>query len=313
MKKLLLFLFILLCNQVNAQQDFIRPGAQWYYDMQYGSLRQYVYSDTTIRNTACKRIRMDASIDSLYFYYGLRMSQPGDKFVYSSNDTVYIYNKIFKRFTPLYVFNVQAGDTITLPVVPSEDGGYMIPKGDSTFSLIIDSVKTVLYDTVLLKTVFVRPDSSKPDNMMDYGRYIWNIGTPYGLLPTCISDCAFILGEPSSGPSGIRCYTDDRLSLKLTTGNCQRGVSLDVSSAKQSDNTISIHPNPATDKVFITNISNAEISEATIVSLDGRTIRRYNNEINEGLTIADLPAGTYLIRIQAKDGQALIKKLVITR
>jgi hypothetical protein len=307
---LLIMCFIFSFTCLRAQNDFVQAGAEWHYDMTYGSFRQYVHSDTVINGISCKRIKTDTYVDSLYFYQGLRIYSLSNKYIYSSNDTVYAYNSLFGRFTPLYIFNVQPGDTITLPVqVP--DASYFIPNGDSTFRLVIDSVKMELHDTALLKTVYTHPDTSSY-NPMKYDKYTWNIGALTGLLPKCLIGCHFIMDDRHQATDSLRCYKDNRIAAKYIQGNCQKGISLSVPS-KAHDYTISIHPNPATETVFITNNSLVKISAATITGLDGRVYKHYEQEIPAEISITDLAAGTYLVTVQTENGTVLTRRLVVMR
>lgn len=315
MKTFLSVLFaILVFTQLKAQDQFIQPGAEWHYElMPNSSFRQYVHSDTVINGMSCVRIRTVSYIDTLRARNGFDVYPLNDKFIFSSGDTVYAYNRLFGKFTPTYIFNVEAGDTITLPMHLAEGAVAMYPKGDSTFSLIIDSVKMELYDTVYLKTVYTRPDSRSSGNLMDYGKYVWRMGGASGLLPKCVGYCPAIMDDRAADTGPIRCYSDESISVKYTAGSCRVGVPVSVAMGHNSGKELSVYPNPATATVHIYNPGGIDISAVTLLSVDGRVHQRYGKEALNGIAVDTMQEGIYLLQLHTAEGSLLTRKLIIYR
>ncbi len=144
------FLSLLICySPAKAQNTFAPVGAEWHHTQRFGTFHEYVLDEGMYYGKRCRRIVQKAYTDSFHYHIGVRIQDRDTLYVYNNEDTVFVYNQIFSKFTPLYIFNVNAGDTITTPVL--EANGSFTNLGDSTFSIVIDSVKMVLYDTTYLK------------------------------------------------------------------------------------------------------------------------------------------------------------------
>lgn len=75
-----------------------------------------VKTDTVILGVNCKKIEREVFIKTRYSDDPdniLISSRPQkDLYVYDNAETVFVYNENFNRFTPLYIFNVNEGDTV---------------------------------------------------------------------------------------------------------------------------------------------------------------------------------------------------------
>ncbi|HTO16081.1 MAG TPA: T9SS type A sorting domain-containing protein [Edaphocola sp.] len=178
MKKIILLIITLLgITSLFAQTEFAPLGAKWTYRGYYEnyasggeSLTKHECIDTIIRNgITIKAVSKeytsqlwdfvnDGSGNRLY-HHRTTTTHSVDSF-YQQNDTVFVYNKIFLRYTPLYILNAQAGDTITLPILDTSTLQY-VTQYDSTMTYIIDSVKMVNYNGSIQKTFFTSIDSTK--------------------------------------------------------------------------------------------------------------------------------------------------------
>ncbi|MCG8697840.1 MAG: cellulase family glycosylhydrolase [Bacteroidales bacterium] len=78
-----------------------------------------------------------------------------------------------------------------------------------------------------------------------------------------------------------------------------------------TENLVELFPNPATDELFIKNVSGA--SKVTIYSLMGQQIFEVNNpELNSNaITIKDWNRGTYVVQIQYINGEIESRKLIL--
>lgn len=70
------------------------------------------------------------------------------------------------------------------------------------------------------------------------------------------------------------------------------GTTSDINSVS-AETDFSVYPNPATDRLFITNATDAEVY---IYQLDGR-LAQHTKTIVEGIDISNLPAGFYLLKV----------------
>ncbi len=308
MKTYLLLFFFLVTSAIYAQPGFIQPQAEWHYDATHGSMRQYVYADTVFHSKDCKVIRHQVFIDSLLLSRGFWLSKPADLYIYSSSDTVFVYNVLFGRFTPLYVFNVKPGDTVRLPVLPTLMGKSTNPIGDSTFCIVIDSVKTERVDTAYLKTVYSTPIHSTVKQELEYGKYTWRIGTPRGLLPQCVYDCAFLLSDNIGFDGPIRCYQDNTIMTKYVQGDCNRGLPLGIQQEPSLENEITIYPNPANNILSI-KTSSLHVEKMQLVNVTGQVIldKAYPSQ---DIQVDTIPGGLYYIRLFVNES-ILIRKIVI--
>ncbi len=287
-----------------AQSTFAPTGSVWYHSMYYGVFHSYYSGDTVILGEPCRKVVREADTQPSWATMGLTVNNLPTLYVYNTTDTVFVYNPIFNRFTPLYVYNVSAGDTISLPILPPEAGNSFIPEyADSVFSFVVDSVKIVLYDTALLKTVYTRPiikpmDSgyvfSYANNRDSIGIYAERIGSiTAGLMPDCLA-CANILDDRAQPEGSLRCYTDPTLYLKLTT-DTYCGLP-PVSVADLKFQTVNIYPVPAQNLLWIETgkaVINYQVTDTNgQILLQGKT--RQTNPID----ISNLPNGVYLLGIE---------------
>jgi serine protease AprX len=73
-----------------------------------------------------------------------------------------------------------------------------------------------------------------------------------------------------------------------------------------SQNSVSIYPNPTSSILNIQ--SDKEISGLQLISVEGKLIRKYGNQTQ--LNMEELPKGVYILKVQLKNGQTEIKKVV---
>lgn len=173
---------ILFCFNTFAQTEFAPLGAEWTYRkiVREGSSGSTGHEDLT--RTLC---------DSSYLSDGrtikvLKSERYGQRFQYNhfagefqfydrdtvsfidsfyeQNDTVFAYNRLWEQFTPLYVYNVQEGDTVTLPAFSTgfasnifSNVSECVTQFDSTFSFKIDSIRIINYNGSDLETYFTSP------------------------------------------------------------------------------------------------------------------------------------------------------------
>lgn len=296
MKPVYLIIFVLsaLYGDIAAQTAFAPPGAHWYNSGTDAYYHSYTDGDTVISGRTCTRIRRITHRSPMSW-----ASNFPTICTYNSGDTVFVYNTLFGQFTPLYVFNVNEGDTIR---IPRFDVGY--PTLPATyFSYRVDSIRVVTYDSAHLKTIFTY--SLNEDSVMGgsdpmptfggagtlHGAYAERIGgVGGGIFPSCVG-CA-VIPEDCGCIGPMRCYNDPGMDIKLVTP-CAPPV--DVTSPQQQQ--VVLFPNPAND---ILQIAGAASSTFLLITLTGQFISQGCN--TNTINVASLPAGIYLMRITTERG-----------
>jgi len=316
-------LALLFTAQYNyAQTDFAPVGAEWYHGMAYGVFHSRVTHDTIIDGISCRMIQVSPEVKNQAQSPTIHASYK--YFVYNNADTVFIYNTIFQRFTPLYVFNVNEGDTLYLPAIQPEAACFQAQSGlgytDSNLCLIIDSVRMVSYDNQILKTIYThnwdRNDNyNYPDYALDtYVERIGGLGS--GFLPYC-NNCARLLDESAQSMGGFRCYTDNQtppFSVKLFE-TCGNGPTAGISGNGFLGNVVSVYPNPSLGKVQVS-FSSAFPAQGQwgITDVVGREL--VNGPIEKGSTgfeidLSAYRSGIYLLQLNDMVGQSKVVKIVL--
>ena len=175
MKKIYLLMILVFCTLLvphsGRTQGFAPLGAEWTYRGVYGGpygeedLIQYkcIQADT-LTDKIIKTLSWSYARQNLTYTSGSgnnplvsnRDTTTGILQVYEQNDTVWVYNTVFGKYTPLYVFNVQEGDTLRLPILDIDPAGPNVtPESDSVFVMVIDSIRTVNYGGIAAQTYFV--------------------------------------------------------------------------------------------------------------------------------------------------------------
>jgi hypothetical protein len=315
MKTKSIYLLLLLCNLFcfyRSGAQSLKIGTTWFYNVPNGLYRAYAAKDTTIAGTPCIEILSEKRVD---------VRTPGitglpTVYLQDKGDTVFAYNNLFGKFTPLYIFNVSDGDTLTLPAFryhPCQDFPGSLP--DSNFRFVMDSVRMVRWDTSLLKTVYGHGlrSTGTAGLSMDWGSYSQNrsvyvqhIGSIYsGLLPNCFN-CVTITDGACRWIDSLLCYSDDTRSVKLVSGECDKGLPpLSLKPDPGLSAAINIYPNPAEDYILVTLNTGLKGSISIFDVLGKEVIRR---ELEPGgstrIDISSLSRGTYIARIVTADGNS---------
>lgn len=304
MRKTLLFL-LLLCNTAFAQE--FGKNATWYRSQPYGSFKCSYTGDTVILGKTCRAIYQEVLTKP---FVPIPLNHAGYLYVYDVPDTVFIYNYLFEKFTPLYIFNVAPGDTITLPALPilGTQTLSMIP--DSSFQYVVDSIKDVLYDTTWLQTVYSHSLKYAPRTNP---RYVWGDpvnayarrigGIDIGLLPHCQS-CVELLWEGIYSPGSILCYSDNTTNIKLTGGACNNGAVPLRANELEASIEFDVFPNPATDCIGYRNKTGKKIRSVKVFDVSGKEMWTPNLSVNA------LANGLYFVSFQFED-MVLTRKITV--
>lgn len=304
---LMLSLICLIHFQANAQKTFAPDGAQWYFGMQYGSFHDYVDGDTVIQGVQAQIIKRVALTSQPHFGYGLRIYNLEDMYIHDGVDTVWAFNHQFSRFTPLFIFNLQEGDTTYIPLLSDFPNDGSNPT-DTTFCLVIDSIRTLKYDTAYLRTFFTRSLHSieEKDHIYNWGdpegvgAYAEKIGGIFeGFSPWCFG-CPVVASELYQGEGSIRCYSDSGYTISMVNNECDNGgIPSAIGDVTAADAGPAIFPNPAGEFIHIKMTGPVKISRSELVDALGRQVRKVDDysTIPVSINTTDLPGGIYLLRI----------------
>jgi hypothetical protein len=303
---------ILLCGTTNAQSwQFAPVGAVWHHDATSSVYRASSVKDTLIDGQTCRKIIQKALPDTAYAKYGLFLLDHETMYVYNNEDTVFLYNRSVNRFTPLYVFNVSAGDTVTLPVTFAQCI-YFIDTTNSSFRYVVDSVLVKSYDGESFQTVFGRMLQAKrrsvgwqswSDTAFAYAKVLGTITT--GLTPFC-RGCAYTADMSCGFTSGLRCYSSDLYNIKLRPGDCDRGFSVSITEYAGKEQAITLAPNPGLD---VLRMEGLPAEECTVTIYNGIGQEVYRNSGKHAtllITVSNWPSGIYFCSVA--DGRGIIYK-----
>ncbi|OAV43870.1 T9SS type A sorting domain-containing protein [Lewinella sp. 4G2] len=247
-----------------------------------------------------------------YYYQLLRSSEKSgeenfeetDYFLKEREGKIYLLNPERDEFPftddrdlLLYDFTAEVGDTIVNQPV------YFTGDSDSTYSYV-SAIDTV---TLLNGERRRRWKLSLIDNIIGsegdtYAYVIEGMGSTSGLLypveqPGLLSVfvhqpllCYSLFGETLHG--GFR-YTFDMTE----PDSCFADETVSILTPKVDAVPIKVFPNPATGQFSIEGL---HIERATLVDISGRILRTFSQQ--ENLTVADLPAGMYVLSVISKEG-----------
>lgn len=337
MKNVLFIVFAFLFGtHLRAQTANFAPlGAEWWYKgVEYAQssapkllIRIKSVSDTVIQSQTCHKL-----VRTAY----RRFSNQSDVidttaltniYLYSQNDSIFAYNSFFNKFTLLFTFNVNTGDTLCLPVIGAQDLRPNPITGDTSFCVIIDSVKVEQYGTSAFKTVYTNgiiignsvngsefPSLNWPygANFASYfaqGKFIEKLGGMYGLYPDLIH------AYSSYGPfAELVCYRDPDFSYNYSSG-CD-SIPQFLSISGYGKNKFKLYPNPTVDFIRIENdFILPQNSTITISDLADRPVLPVQNIGGKNIVSVDLrnlPSGVYLVQVRS-NGDYYRNKIVVAR
>jgi hypothetical protein len=310
MRYCILALFMMFSLTSHAQ-SFAPEGAEWVYNTSRGIFHAKASRDTTINGTVARVIAYTPHIDSLWTSYGYWMQDIADEYVYDNGDTVFVYEKKHSRFTPLYIFNVADGDTVTLPAMQPVTGMFY-NSSDTMYRFVVDSVRTLPYGTRSLKTVYTRTLAESGMQDLRYEVYAEKLGNlNSGIRPTCHS-CNFILSDNDVAPGEIRCYTDATMSINFVNGDCYKGIRVSVPATPALQQAL-LYPNPATSEVHIKLGRQLNVATIQLLDMHGAIISSQviSNGSETSFDVQSLTQGIYLIRIADDTGAIMHRKIVV--
>lgn len=218
-------------------------------------------------------------------------------FMKSDSNWVYLFDSLSNSFKLIYDFSAILGDTIEV----------FCPErlGDSTLTIVVDSVSTININGTILGVQYVRPLYLGEYYNMS-GIIIENIGWTGFMFPLST------LADPPYGGE-LRCFQNDSIGLyKPSSFDCDY-LETGIESINNTNN-LSIYPNPANGVLNISIAKELDLthSKISLVDISGRII--LSQPINSAETTVNInhfPNGIYFVNAQLNDKSMVIKKFVI--
>ena len=293
-------------------QDWAPIGAKWTYDHDYG-MSPYLTTiesvkDTMVLNKLCRLLvtkRTDELMrqDGSYYWSTANISKD---MIYTSNDTIYHYDRFNNSFYPLYLMNVKKNDKVL--VRAKED---TCTKNDyycSRFEYVVDSISSMTLQGQRLKLIYnsLTPNSewgfNQSRNLESYPilEKIGSLKYFFGVNGKVLS----LEGDIQC----LRCYTDSQISYKVGywSKECDylRTLKGPSSVVDNLDNKVVVSPNPF-DSYFRINIGMP--IEYTLYDSFGKLLLQGNEkEVNT----TSLTKGIYLLRLTIDNKEVKTIKLV---
>lgn len=290
-ENLILSTVLLFLTNFLYGQDFGALGTQWYYS-EHGNgaappNSEYIYYEST-KDTVIAGHSTHKISRTFYRHTGAILTL-NPIYVYEQTDTVFIYSFERSKFLSIYIFNGQAGDTLTLDILEP-----MLWTSDSTYRLLIDTVETKVVDGISLKKY--RTLALDDFQFHGGGYFMDKIG---GL------DWFFtrpVIIPEAGGP--IRCYSDIQIDTSFQSIACDFRI---INSLNEiDDNSLCyVFPNPFRSELNIQ--SKEEIEKLELHDYMGKRIVSTNQTT---LNLENIDIGVYILSIYLKSGQRLEKKVI---
>lgn len=228
-------------------------------------------------------------------------------FLYSDADAVYYYESTFNRFIPLYVFNVEVGDTVTYQI-PSY---LQFASTDTIFRMRISDITTNTVGGVSLKTFYHYP----VDGVVGFGL---GLDMPYTEKIGVFGDfliCYSTFGISTNFSPTLRCYSDSLVNY-IADPNMPCDY-FEGTSIIEKDNPITsailgVYPNP-TNSVLHIQLGNAKatLEHIQLYEVSGKKVlEQEGGKIESVLNVANLTPGLYILKAII-DNKSITTKVVI--
>ena len=295
MKRAVIFLILFVPFLCKGQTEFAPIGAEWIFNYSFegneGYQRISVQSDTIIDERNCKKLRWEKVFANQINPVDTTYQIEGYRFLHQAGDTIYYYDNIKEQFTILFRFDVQVGDTITVPG-SGYHSFYTSPARRVNFTFRVDSISTTTINGIEgIKVIHTFPDCNLLDVFLLVPKtFIERIGT---------TDFLFFNEIECDSPHrfkdwSLRCYSDAEITYRQVESACDFITSNQVVNKLQP---FKIYPNPTSQYLFVEPIELA--GQITVFDAYGRLVKHFPVS-NSNINISDLPRGLYWISIKDK-------------
>ncbi len=279
-------LSLLLLPLLACAQSWCPPGATWTYGTDMFGLYgygQYVYvSDTTVGGQLAHRIDAQGAMSMAGQTPVDHWSQPIAAITAQIGDVVALWSNTEQAWDTLFWLGAVPGDSWIRRGGPNGDC-------DPLDSLVIVDTTTVVYDGLPLRrwTVEQRSNGMSMFTETFTERLGWTMNfSPY---PACII---------WDGPVGMRCYSDQDISVNFTGLGCETLVGINDHAAILR---LSVLPNPGTTH-FTLDLPPAPHT-ITLFDATGRLVlQERTSEALPVIATEALPTGLYRIAVRDEQG-----------
>ena len=323
MKKSLLFIFLISSVISKAQTEWFPIGAEWYfeeeaYSFNYdylgsGFSKYEVVKDTLVLGKSAKFIQKEK-----WDYEGVYSANINSLILYEESEQVYYLDQ--DSFYLMFDFNLETGDTLPHRMDLYNEGCF--------FDLVIDSVKTVSYFGVSLKTQYVSRIGLFGGTFMTYNyTVVEKIGVVdvfdnYGFLKDYSGELTFHPYHFCNNPTpydptsrnhiDLRCYQDNDISFTsdwFEGKPCDTLIDITVSALGISGNQLNLFPNPVLKHFQLELETNNNIIK--IINIQGQVV--YQEQVQNKtpiINIEHLSAGIYSVVIIDESGRTTTGKFI---
>lgn len=301
MKKLLLFLVLLMSTSLLAQNDWAPIGAKWYFNRPHSTMYDYVViesiKDSTIKG---KNVRvLDVKINN---------TKPvSHEYIHQKGDSIFYYNRNHGSFNLLYNFAAKTGDTITVhnrKFKATEAFFYILQDSVPYFKYkvtAVDSIQSAGRWIKRQKVAALKPgiwgfvDARAPDYYVLDG--IGGLTYFFGVSGNIILEEVSVI---------LRCYTGPGYEFRNPEWTEDCDLITAVNEIRHDDEMV-IYPNPCTNQLHVNLPDPFEIE---IIDINGSRVSSTHHQggpfvINTSL----LSDGCYLLRIITRN-HVFSKKLI---
>lgn len=281
---ILLFSSIIL----KSQTEFAPIGAEWIFNYSFdgntGYQRISVKGDTIIHNKTCKKLLWEKFfLDNATPEQGTNTLREGYRYIHQSRDTIFYYDDGIDEFTILFVFDVEVGDTILVPMSTKNWNYLSFLKTNLIF--YTTSISNISIDGLEnLKVIKTNPDCTRTDRFIQTNTFIERIGTTSFLFFNEI-DCYTLRDDWS-----LRCYSDLEISYQVSQHPCDLITS---SKAIKNANLFNIYPNPVSETLFIE--TKETIEYLLIFDTYGRLVKKL--QPTSSISVMGFPKGIYWLEV----------------
>ncbi|MDB5283217.1 MAG: hypothetical protein JWO06_2292 [Bacteroidota bacterium] len=273
-------------------QTWAPKGAKWTFGVGYATSPAIDYTvwtstgDSLVAGHLCKIIRGRAVGDDLF----------SPMITYEDSNRIYIYDPLGQRFTTLYDFNKNAGETWTFR--------------HDTCDLVI-TVDSTGIDTIngyTLKTLYL----SSEDQAFD-GKILEHIGHTGRSQPGIVYHC---YGEITDMDYylGLRCYEDSIFGFHSfgIAPSCDYTVT-GITTLSSAPFEFKIFPNPAVESCALQFSGTAINYSISLFDIQGQLLAFPSNitqNASFNFNTSSLSAGMYSIRVSDNRGNVVVKKML---
>jgi len=289
MKKFLLAIwltFSTLFNLAAQNTDFAPVGAKWYYDELNFALKiiPHIIESVSKENYQGKWCsKLVSSSDDIV---------PNPAYVYSQNDTVFIYSPLSNQFEMLYDFTAEVGDQWVIGGILSYDF-----QGNPIYAdtVSVDSISRISMNGDSLKVWHI-------SHSIFYGwgnRIFERAGNDKLFMPKFGLIQAYVWG--------LRCFETPDTAFHFVPYPCDTIYStISTTNAPNGAADIEASPNPFHETISITTAPLSEPHTFLLFSNTGHLVRRQKFSGNAEIETESLPAGIYFWSIEK--GGAMVKR-----